>query len=50
MAQVAEGMADGMTSLELKMAETTGKLNALIETVDVIIRRPPGPNLPASAR
>jgi hypothetical protein len=42
-------MADGMTSLELKMEETTGKLNALIETVDGIIRRPPDPNLPATA-
>jgi hypothetical protein len=32
-------MAEGMTSLELKMEETTGKLNALIDTVDGIIRR-----------
>src|SRR5260221_11437921 len=31
-------MAEGMTSLELKMEETTGKLNALIDTVDGIIR------------
>jgi hypothetical protein len=42
-------MADGMTTLELKMEETTAKLNALIETVDGIIRRPPDPNLPATA-
>jgi len=35
--------------LELKMEETTGKLNALIATVDGIIRRPPDPNLPATA-
>jgi chromosome segregation ATPase len=34
--------------LELKMEETTGKLNALIETVDGIIRRPPDPNPPAT--
>ena len=32
-------MAEGMTSLELKMEETTGKLNALIDTVDGIIRK-----------
>ena len=31
-------MAEGMTSLEIKMEETTGKLNALIDTVDGIIR------------
>jgi len=31
-------MADGMTSLESKMEETTGKLNALIDTVGGIIR------------
>ena len=31
-------MADGMISLEAKMEETTGKLNALIDTVDGIIR------------
>lgn len=36
-------MADGMTSLELKMEETTEKLNALIKTVDGIIRKPNGP-------
>jgi X-X-X-Leu-X-X-Gly heptad repeat protein len=34
-------MADGMTKLEVKMEETTGKLNALIDTVDGIIRRVP---------
>jgi hypothetical protein len=34
-----ERMADGMKSLELKMEETTGKLNALIDTVDGIIRK-----------
>lgn len=33
-------MAEGMTSLELKMEETTGKLNALIDTVDGIVRKP----------
>ena len=33
-------MAEGMTSLEAKMEETTGKLNALIDTVDGIIRKP----------
>jgi hypothetical protein len=38
-----EKMANGMISLELKMAETTEKLNALISTVDGIIRRPAGP-------
>ena len=32
-------MVDGMTSLESKMEETMGKLNAPIETVDGIIRR-----------
>jgi hypothetical protein len=32
-------MADGMTSLESKMEETTGKLNALIDTVDGMIRK-----------
>jgi hypothetical protein len=31
--------AEGMISLELKMEETTGKLNALIDTVDGIIRK-----------
>lgn len=31
-------MADGMISLELKMEETTGKLNALIHSVDDMIR------------
>jgi hypothetical protein len=30
-------MADGMISLEVKMEETTGKLNALIATVDGLI-------------
>jgi hypothetical protein len=35
-------MADGMISLELKMAETTDKLNALIDTVDGIIRKESG--------
>jgi hypothetical protein len=44
-----QDMWRGMTSLELKMEETTGKLNALIATVDGIIRRPPDPNLPATA-
>lgn len=34
-------MAEGMASLELKMEETTGKLNALIDTVDGIIRNRP---------
>lgn len=34
-----EKMADGMASLELKMEETTGKLNALIDTVDGIVRK-----------
>jgi len=34
-----ERMADGMKSLELKMEETTGKLNALIDTVDGVIRK-----------
>jgi len=34
-------MAETMTSLELKMEETTGKLNALIDTVDGNIRRRP---------
>jgi len=33
-------MAEGMVSLESKMEETMGKLNALIDTVDGIIRRP----------
>src|SRR5580698_6727616 len=46
MADSIQKMVDGMTSLELKLEETTGKLNALIETVDGIIRRPPDPNLP----
>src|SRR5579862_5499158 len=32
-------MAEGMTSLALKMEKTTGKLNALIDTVDGIIRK-----------
>jgi hypothetical protein len=49
MADSIQKMVDGMTSLELKLEETTGKLNALIETVDGIIRRPPDPNLPATA-
>jgi hypothetical protein len=49
MADSVQKMVDGMTSLELKLEETTGKLNALIETVDGIIRRPPDPNLPATA-
>jgi hypothetical protein len=34
-----EKMVNGMISLELKMEETTGKLNALINTVDGIIRK-----------
>jgi hypothetical protein len=33
--------AEGMISLELKLEETTGKLNALIDTVDGIIRKKP---------
>ena len=41
-------MAEAMTSLESKMKETTGKLNALIETVDGIIRRSPESNFPAT--
>jgi hypothetical protein len=41
-------MAEAMTSLESKMEETTGKLNALIDTVDGIIRKPPESNLPAT--
>ena len=49
MHEAMQKAADGMTSLELKMEETTGKLNALMETVDGIIRRPPDPNLPATA-
>jgi hypothetical protein len=32
-------MGDGMITLELKMQETTEKLNALISTVDGIIRK-----------
>ena len=36
-------MAEGMTSLELKMEETTAKLNALIHTVDGVIRKSEGP-------
>ena len=36
-------MAEGMTSLELKMEETTGKLNVLIETVDGV-NRPKDPS------
>jgi hypothetical protein len=39
MAGSIQKMADGMTSLEVKMEETTGKLNALIDTVDGIVRR-----------
>jgi len=35
-------------TLELKMEETTEKLDALIATVDGIIRRPPDSNLPAT--
>jgi hypothetical protein len=38
-----EKMANGMITLELKMQETTEKLNALISTVDGIIRKPDGP-------
>jgi hypothetical protein len=38
-----EKMVDGMITLELKMQETTEKLNALISTVDGIIRKPDGP-------
>jgi hypothetical protein len=34
-------MAEGMVSLESKMEETTGKLNALIDTVDGVIRKRP---------
>jgi hypothetical protein len=34
-----EKMGDGMITLELKMQETTEKLNALISTVDGIIRK-----------
>jgi len=34
-------MADGMVSLELKMEETTDKLNALIATVDGLIGKRP---------
>jgi hypothetical protein len=49
MHEAIQKMVDGMTSLELKMEETTGKLNALIATVDGIIRRPSDPNLPATA-
>jgi hypothetical protein len=41
-------MAEAMTSLESKMEETTGKLSALIDTVDGSIRRPPESNLPAT--
>ena len=37
----------GIETLELKMEETTEKLNALIATVDGIIRRPPDSSLPA---
>lgn len=46
MQKMAEGMVlfqSGMVSLELKMEETTGKLNALIETVDGIIGKRPEP-------
>jgi hypothetical protein len=39
MSGAMQKMAEGMTSLELKMEETTGKLNGLIDTVDGIIRR-----------
>ena len=49
MADAMQDMWKGMRSLELKMEETTGKLNALIATVDGVIRRPPDPNLPATA-
>ncbi len=34
-------MADGMVLLEVKMQETTEKLNALIASVDGIIRQGP---------
>ena len=34
-------MAEGMISLELKMEETTGKLNGLIATVDGLIGKRP---------
>ena len=34
-------MTDNMNKLELKMAETTEKLEALIKVVDGIIQRPP---------
>jgi septal ring factor EnvC (AmiA/AmiB activator) len=37
MSGAMQKMADGMISLELKMAETTDKLNALIVTVDGVI-------------
>ena len=36
-------MVNGMISLELKMQETTEKLNALSSTVDGIIRKSDGP-------
>jgi hypothetical protein len=38
-----EKMVSGMITLELKMQETTEKLNALIHTVDGIIRKPDRP-------
>lgn len=37
-------MADGMTSLEIKMEEATEKLNALIVTVDGILHKRPDPS------
>lgn len=42
-------LVDRMITLELKMEETNGKLDALIVTVDGFIRRPPDSNLPATA-
>lgn len=36
-----QDMAAGMKKLEVKMEETTDKLNGLIATVDGFIRRPP---------
>ena len=40
-----EKVVQNMDKLELKMAETTEKLDALIRVVDGIIRRPPAEGL-----
>jgi hypothetical protein len=46
--ETAQEFWKAIKTLELKMEETTEKLDALIETVDGIIRKPPDSILPAT--